>query len=210
MLCFLASFIPCFKNLFFFSEKHRLFKEIYNNSTQKCGTEIKRCKLLDECSNLMITDCTTVKKRKLDFELRTLQLQYADSTTIMNEIALNQIINIGGSLSNVSLEMTKWKDSNFLKIVEVKLFDKTGVMKLIISNHIVNSIVENKGCSLTYPRTGKYDNKIYLKTSERTTYTANESLTEEEMKSDDATLHKMKFSIKDFFSRYDQNRFHSK
>ena len=39
---------------------------------------------------------------------------------------------------------------------------------------------------MTYLRIGKYDNKRYLKTIERTTYTVNEDITEEEMKRDDA------------------------
>ena len=36
-----------------------------------------------------------------------------------------------------------WKDGKFLKIVEAKLFDKTGVIKLTIFNDILNSIVEH-------------------------------------------------------------------
>ena len=32
------------------------------------------------------------KKRKLDVQLRKLQLQYSDSTTIINEKALNQVL----------------------------------------------------------------------------------------------------------------------
>ena len=42
--------------------------------------------------------------------------------------------------SNVSSEMTKWKDQKFIKIVEANLFNKTGVKKLIIFNNIVNSV----------------------------------------------------------------------
>ena len=71
----------------------RLFKEISNESSQKCR-EIKRFKLQDDPSNLMITDYTAVKKKNLDFEPKTLQLQYTDITTIMNELALNQVIQI--------------------------------------------------------------------------------------------------------------------
>ena len=104
----------------------------------------------------------------------------------MNKLALNQVILIHAFLSNVSAEMTKWKDGKFLKIVEAKLFNKTGVIKLTIFNDIVNSIVENKGCSLTYLRIGKYDKDRYLKTTERATYTVNEDITKEEMKSDNA------------------------
>ena len=72
--------------VWFSPEKHRLFKEISNESTQKCGAKIKRIKLQDFSSDL-ITHYTAVKKRKLDFEPRTLQLQYTDITTIMNELA---------------------------------------------------------------------------------------------------------------------------
>ena len=82
--------------------------------------------------------------------------------------------------------MTKWKDGKVLKIVEAKLFDKTRVIKLTIFNDIVNSIVENKGCPLTYLQIGTYDNERCLKTTERTTYIVNENIIEEKMKSDDS------------------------
>ena len=55
--------------------------------------------------------------------------------------------------------MTKWKDGKFFNIVEVKLFDRTGLIKLTIFNDIQNSVKENKGCSLTYLLTGQYDDK---------------------------------------------------
>ena len=57
----------------------------------------------------MITDYTAVKKRKLDFEPRTLQVQYTDLITIMNELALIQVIHVHAFRSNVSGEITKWK-----------------------------------------------------------------------------------------------------
>ena len=55
----------------------------------------------------MITDYTAAKNRKLDFEPRTLQLKYTDIVTIMNELALNQLIHIHAFLSDVNAEMTK-------------------------------------------------------------------------------------------------------
>ena len=82
--------------------------------------------------------------------------------------------------------MMKWKDRKFLKIVDAKLFDKTGVTKLTVFSDIVNSIVENKSCSLTYLRIAKYNIERYLKTTERITYTVNEDITREEMKSGNA------------------------
>ena len=112
MLCYLASFIPCFyfiiekqffgyvydvsnmnttknkttkyfnfniqseegnyKCVCFSPEKYQLFKEISNESIQKCGAEIKRFKLQDDSSDLMITAYTAVEKGKLDYESRTL------------------------------------------------------------------------------------------------------------------------------------------
>lgn len=107
----------------------------------------------------MITNYTAAKNRKLDFEPRTLQLKYTDIVTIMNELALNQLIHIHVFLSDVIAEMTKWKDGKFLKIKKAKLFDKIGFVKLTIFNDFVKSIVENKGLLLTYLRVGKYENQ---------------------------------------------------
>ena len=83
------------------SERYELFKEIYNETTQKCGTvKIKRFKLQIDSSDLMITKYTAVKKRKLNFEPRTLQLQYTEITTIMNELALNKVVHLHAFFSN--------------------------------------------------------------------------------------------------------------
>lgn len=83
------------------SERYELFKEIYNETTQKCGTvKIKRFKLKIDSSDLMITKYTAAKKRKLNFEPRTLQLQYTEITTIMNELALNKVIHLHAFFSN--------------------------------------------------------------------------------------------------------------
>ena len=62
----------------------------------------------------------------------------------MNELALNQVIHTHAFLSNVSTEMTKWKDGKFLKIVKAKHFDRTGAIKLTIFNDIVKRLVGNK------------------------------------------------------------------
>ena len=48
------------------------------------------------------------------------------------ELALNQVIHIHTFVSNFSAEMTKWKDGKFLKTMEAKLSDKTGIIKLTI------------------------------------------------------------------------------
>ena len=77
----------------------------YLTSPPKNVARIRRFKLQDDSSELMITDYTAVKKRKLDFEPRTLQWQYTDITTIMNELELNHVIHIHAFLSNVSSEM---------------------------------------------------------------------------------------------------------
>ena len=108
--------------------------------------------------------------------------------------------------------MTKWKDGKFLKIVEAKFFDKTGVIKSTIFSDIVNSIAENKGCSLTYLRIGKYDNERHLKTTEKTTYTVNEDITEEEVKSDDANnnIHDNDFRVLVQICAIDMKSFNSK
>ena len=99
-----------YKPVSFLPEKHRIFKKIHKKSTQERGAEIKRFKLRDDFSELRVTDCTAVRKRKHNFEPRTWQLQYTDTTTIMYELVLNQVISfkwIQAFHSNVSAKMTK-------------------------------------------------------------------------------------------------------
>ena len=134
----------------------------------------------------MIPDFTDVKIRKLGFEPRSLQLKYNDITTVMNELALNQV-NKNAFLSNVSAKITKWEDAKFLEIVEANRFDNTEAgINLTIFNDIGKSILVYKGCFVAYLRIRKYDNKRYLKITERNTYTVKEDITEDKMKRDDA------------------------
>ena len=137
----------------------------------------------DDSSDSMIPDFTDVK---LGFEPGSLQLKYNDITTVMNELALNQV-NKHAFLSNVRAKITKWEDGKFLKIVEANRFDNTkAVINLTIFINIGKSILEYRGCFVTYLRIRKYDNKRYLKITERNTYTVKEDITEGKMKRDDA------------------------
>ena len=58
-----------YKCVCFSPEKHRLLKEISNESIQKRGVEIKRFKLQDDSSDLMATDYRAVKKENLILSL---------------------------------------------------------------------------------------------------------------------------------------------
>ena len=63
----------------------------------------------------MIPKVTALKIRKLDFESRSLQLKYTSITTIMDELALNQVIHKQTCLSfkcqRKSDEMGGWEIS---------------------------------------------------------------------------------------------------
>ena len=128
---YLASFIPCFTIFFFFHfRKNVAWICVWRHLCDYCQ-KLKQQNILILISSQKrkTTNVSPYDTRRIDF------------------------------LSNISAEKTKWKYGKFIKIVEAKLSDKTGLIKLTIFNNIVKIIWKDKGCLLTYLRIGKYDTK---------------------------------------------------
>ena len=53
-------------------------------------------------SGLIITDFTSVKKWKLDFQQLVLELPFADISTVLNQYALNDIVHVRRYLFDIS------------------------------------------------------------------------------------------------------------
>lgn len=76
----------------------------------------------------MIGDSSLVKKQKLEFEEKKVELSYSDITVIMNQCPLYDIVNVIGVFFNKSEEKSKLRNGKVLRIVKAKTKDQTGLI----------------------------------------------------------------------------------
>ena len=82
---------------------------ISNESSQHIGVKIKKSKPSTESNDLQVTDFTKIKKRKLEFEPRLLNLTITKISTIINKTGLNEIVHIEGVVFDLKEEKVKFK-----------------------------------------------------------------------------------------------------
>ena len=150
-------------------EKQDLLFNISNESSQHIGVEIKKFKPSTESNDLQVTNFTKIKKRKLEFEPRLLNLNITKISTIINETGLNEIVHIEGVVFDLKEEKVKFKDGREIRIQECKVKDDTAIIKLTIFGDLIDEVNENSSCKISYLRVAKYDYERYLKTTESST-----------------------------------------
>ena len=79
--------------MYYSPEKHQLFKDTLQEQAQNTCAEIERY-WVDK--NLTINDYSFVKKQKLNFEERNVELSYSNISTIMNECPLYGTVHVSG------------------------------------------------------------------------------------------------------------------
>ena len=119
--------------------------KIYCKNEHKTGAEIKRYR---GDKNWTVNDYSSVKKRKLDFEERKVEISYLNISTITNECPLNDVLHVHELLFNKTDEKSKWKNEKMLRIVEAKIKDQTGLIKLALFDDLIDKVKEDTGYSM--------------------------------------------------------------
>ena len=114
-----------------------------------------------------MTDFTKIKKRKLEFEPRLLNLNITKISTIINETGLNEIVHIEGVVSDLKEEKVKFKDGRKIRIQECKVKDDTAIIKLTIFGDLIDEVNENSSYKILHLRVAKYDYEQYLKKNKK-------------------------------------------
>ena len=159
--------------MYYSRKKYQLFKDISQERAQNMAAEIKKYR---GDKNLTINGNSSIKKGKVDFEERKIELSYSDISTIMNECPFYDTVHVRGLLFNKSEEKLKLKNGKMLRIVKVKIKDQTALMKFTLFGDLIDKVKEYTGYSMTYQRADKYNNVRYLKTTESTTFTPNDDI----------------------------------
>ena len=107
----------------FLPEKRDHLVYISNESSQLIGLEIKKFKLSTESNDFQVTDFAKIKKRKLEFDSRLLNLNITKISTIINEKGLNEIVHIEGVVLDLKEGKVKFKDGREIRIQECKVKD---------------------------------------------------------------------------------------
>ena len=93
---------------------HLVYKS--NESSQHIGLEIKKFKLSTESNDFEVTDFTKIKKRKLEFDSRLLNLNITKISAIINERGLIEIVHIEGVVFNLKEGKVIFKDGREIRI----------------------------------------------------------------------------------------------
>ena len=116
-----------------------------------------------------MTDFTKIKKRKLEFEPRFLNLDITNIPIIINETVLHEIVHKEGVLFDLKEDKVKFKDGREIRIQECKVEDDTGIIKMTIFGDLIDEVNENFSYEISYLRDAKYDYELYFKTTESST-----------------------------------------
>ena len=116
-----------------------------------------------------MTDFTKIKKRKLEFEPRFLNLDITNIPIIINETVLHEIVHKEGVLFDLKEEKVKFKDGREIRIQECKVEDDTGIIMMTIFGDLIDEVNENFSYEISYLRDAKYDYELYVKTTESST-----------------------------------------
>ena len=153
----------------FSPEKRDLVLNVSKESSQHVDLKIKKIKRRTEFNDLQVTDFTKIKKRKLEFEPRLLNLDITNIVIIINETVLHEIVHKEGVLFDLKEEKVKFKDGIELRIQECKVKDDTGIIKMTIFGDFIDEVNENSSYEISYLRDAKYDYEQYFKTTESST-----------------------------------------
>ena len=105
----------------FLPEKRDHLVYISNESSQHIRLEIKKFKHSTESNDFQVTDFAKIKKRKLEFDSRLLNLNITKISTIINERGLNEIVHIEGVVLDLKEGKVKFKDGREIRIQECKV-----------------------------------------------------------------------------------------
>ena len=153
----------------FSPEKRDLLLNVSKESSQHVDLKIKKIKPRTEFNDLQVTDFTKIKKRKLEFEPRLLNLDITNIAIIINETVLHEIVHKEGVLFDLKEEKVKFKDGIEIRIQECKVKDDTGIIKMTIFGDFIDEVNENSSYEISYLRDAKYDYERYFKTTESST-----------------------------------------
>ena len=79
--------------MYYSRKKYQLFKDISQERAQNMAAEIKKYR---GDKNLTINGNSSIKKGKVDFEERKIELSYSDISTIMNECPFYDTVHVRG------------------------------------------------------------------------------------------------------------------
>ena len=105
----------------FLPEKRDHLVYISNESSQHIRLEIKKFKLSTESNDFQVTDFAKIKKQKLEFDSRLLNLNITKISTIINERGLNEIVHIEGVVLDLKEGKVKFKDGREIRMQECKV-----------------------------------------------------------------------------------------
>ena len=159
----------------FFLQKHQLFNDIINDSSHS-GIEVKRFRSSDNNNDIIVNDFSSVKKSKLNFERKTLQLKIFAIEQVINECAIYDIVDVTGLVYNLQTEAEHEKDGKPLRIRKGMIKDETGSIEIVLFSSIGDGVSNNTPYDFKKMRVRKFMNERILKSTETTKVSKNDDV----------------------------------
>ena len=133
----------------FSPKKRKLIESIATNEDYNIGCELVNVKKSDN-GDILVTNFTSVKRVKLNFEKPSLIISYSTISEIMYEKPIYAMINVKGTKFN--LEETEQKVCKYGKILQLRnavFKDSTDCVPIIFFDKNVSNISEAKAYQIT-------------------------------------------------------------
>ena len=152
----------------FSPKKRKLIESIATGEDYNIGCELVNVKKSDN-GDLLVTNFTSVKRVKLNFEKPSLIISYSTVSEIMNEKPIYTMINVKGTKFN--LEETEQKVCKYGKILQLRkavFKDSTDCIPITFFDKNVSNISEAKGYQIINVCVSLFQAQRLLQTTDTT------------------------------------------
>ena len=163
------------RTVYFSPEKRRLIENTATDEYQNIGCELLNFTKSDN-GNLLITNFTSVKRVKLNFEKPSLIFSYSTVSEILNEKSMYAMINVKGTIFDLEeTEQNVCKNGQTLQIRKAMFKDSTDCILITFSCNNVSKISESRCYQVTSVRVSLFQAQKILRATKTTVITEDDN-----------------------------------
>ena len=153
------------RSVCFSPEKHKLLTKIHQEKSSNIGCEIKNFKNSD-VGDLMVTNFTSIKRVKLNFDLPEVETMFTSIADINNEAPLYSVKNVRGMVFGLGISECKMNNGKSLTFRQATLKDATDTIPINFFNECAEMVQNMQSYNISMVRVSKYSENRILKTTD--------------------------------------------
>ena len=163
------------RTVYFSPEKRRLIESIATDEYQNTGCELVNFTKSDN-GNLLVTNFTSFKRVKLNFEKPSWIVSYSTVSEILNEKPMYAMINVKGTIFDLEeTEQKVCKNGQTLQIRKAMFKDSTDCILITFSCNNVSKISESRCYQVTSVRVSLFQAQKILRATKTTVITEDDN-----------------------------------